>query len=46
MIDPGHGGLSIARQCGLVSISRSSFYYEGKGEAVRALERVIERRCA
>ena len=33
MIDPGHGRLGIARQCGLVSISRSSFYYEGKGES-------------
>ena len=33
MIDPGHGRLSIARQCSLVSISRSSFYYEGKGES-------------
>jgi putative transposase len=33
MIDPGHGGLSIARQCALVSISRSSFYYQGKGES-------------
>ena len=29
MIDPGHGRLGIARQCALVSISRSSFYYEG-----------------
>ncbi len=26
MIDPGHGRLGIGRQCGLVSISRSSFY--------------------
>ncbi len=33
MIDPGPGRLSIARQCGLVSISRSSFYYKGKGES-------------
>ncbi len=33
MIDPGHGRLSIARQCNLVSISRSSYYYEGKGES-------------
>ena len=33
MIDPDHGRLSIARQCALVSISRSSFYYEGKGES-------------
>lgn len=27
--------LSIVRQCRLVSISRSSFYYEGKGESLR-----------
>lgn len=33
MIDPGHPRLSIVRQCGLVGISRSSFYYEGKGES-------------
>ncbi len=33
MIDPGHGRLGIARQCSLVSISRSSFYYQVKGEA-------------
>ncbi len=38
MIDPGHGRLGIARQCGLVSISRSSFYYEGKGESPLNLE--------
>ena len=33
MIDSAHGRLSIARQCSLVSISRSSFYYQGKGES-------------
>ncbi len=38
MIDPGHGRLGIVRQCGLVSISRSSFYYEGKGESRLNLE--------
>jgi len=38
MIDPGHGRFSIARQCSLVSISRSSFYYEGKGESPLNLE--------
>ena len=27
MIEPDHPRLSIVRQCGLVSISRSSFYY-------------------
>ncbi len=38
MIDPGHGRLGIVRQCALVSISRSSFYYEGKGESPLNLE--------
>ena len=33
MVDPGHGGLGILRQCSLVSISGSSFYYQGKGES-------------
>ena len=33
MVDPKHGRLSIARQCRLVSIARSSFYYEGRGES-------------
>ncbi len=32
MIEKHHPGLSIARQCHLLSISRSSFYYEAKGE--------------
>ena len=34
MVDPEHGALSITRQCGLVSIARSSFYYEGRGESL------------
>jgi putative transposase len=38
MIDPGHPKLSIVRQCGLVRISRSSFYFEGKGESLLNLE--------
>jgi putative transposase len=33
MVDPNHGELSITRQCRLVSIARSSFYYEGRGES-------------
>jgi putative transposase len=33
MVDPGHDQLSITRQCRLVSIARSSFYYEGRGES-------------
>ena len=32
MIEPGHARLSIARQCDLVSISRSGFYYRPAGE--------------
>ena len=32
MIEPAHPKLSIVRQCELVNISRSSFYFEGKGE--------------
>jgi len=38
MIDPGHGRLGIARHCSLVSITRSSFYYQGKGESPLNLE--------
>jgi len=38
MIDPNDPRLSIVRQCELVAISRSSFYYEGKGETVLNLE--------
>jgi putative transposase len=33
MIDPNHKRLSIVRQCSLMSVSRSSFYYQGKGES-------------
>ena len=32
MIEPGHPSLSVARQCELVSISRSGFYYQPAGE--------------
>ena len=32
MIDPGHPALSVGAQCRLLSISRSSFYYEPQGE--------------
>jgi len=34
MVDPSHPGLSIVRQCDLISIARSSFYYTGKGESL------------
>lgn len=30
MIDPAHGHLSIARQCDLLDLSRSGFYYEAR----------------
>jgi len=33
MVDSKHTRLSITRQCRLVSIARSSFYYEGRGES-------------
>ena len=32
MIEPEHPGLSVVRQCELVSISRSGFYYRPAGE--------------
>ena len=32
MVDPTHARLSIVRQCRVVSIARSSFYYAGQGE--------------
>lgn len=45
MIDKAHPRLSVAEQCRLLSISRSSFYYEPKGETVLnlALMRLIDR---
>ena len=44
MIEPEHGQLSIVRQCALVSISRSSFYYQPTGETAEtlALMRLID----
>jgi putative transposase len=38
VIDPDHPRLSIVRQCELVSISRSSYYYTEKGESAVNLE--------
>ena len=35
MIEPDNPDLSICKQCKLLSISRSSFYYTSKGEAAR-----------
>ena len=44
MIEPGYPGLSVVRQCELVSISRSSFYYQPVGETAEnlALMRLID----
>ena len=45
MVDPAHVALSITRQCCLVSIARSSFYYEGTGESplnLQLLRRIDE----
>lgn len=33
LIEPGNGQLSIARQCELLGLARSSFYYEAQGES-------------
>ena len=38
MIKTNHPKLSLVRQCRLVSISRSSYYYEGSGESDLNLE--------
>jgi hypothetical protein len=38
MIEPGHPTLSIGKQCALLSISRSSFYYTPKGETEMNLD--------
>lgn len=38
MIDPNLSGLSVSKQCALLSISRSSFYYESKGETEMNLD--------
>jgi putative transposase len=38
MIEPGHPQLSVVRQCGLVSISRSGFYHRPAGETALNLE--------
>jgi len=44
MIEPEHPSLSVVRQCELVSISRSSFYYQPMGETAEtlALMRLID----
>ena len=45
MVDPQHAGLSITRQCRLVSITRSSFYYARRGDSplnLRLMRRIDE----
>ncbi|WP_414898526.1 type II toxin-antitoxin system mRNA interferase toxin, RelE/StbE family [Rhodovulum sp. YEN HP10] len=37
MIEPDHPQLSIGQQCRLLSIARSSYYYEPKGETAQNL---------
>ena len=37
MVEPAHTDLSIGKQCRLLSISRSSFYYRPKGETAMNL---------
>jgi putative transposase len=37
-VDPEHGRLSIARQCQLLSIQRSTYYYQPVGESPQNLE--------
>jgi putative transposase len=38
LVEPGHGQLSIARQCQLLSIQRSAYYYQPVGENSQNLE--------
>jgi putative transposase len=38
MIEPDHPRISIARQCALVGLSRSSFYYVPTGESLENLQ--------
>ena len=37
MVVRGHTSLSLSRQCRLLSIGRSSLYYEAKGESTETL---------
>ena len=38
MVEPDHQRLSITKQCELINISRSSWYYEILGESTENLE--------
>ena len=42
MIERDHSNLSIGKQCKLLSISRSSFYYKAKGETVMNLNLMLQ----
>ena len=42
MIEHNHSELSIGKQCALLSISRSSFYYEAKGETAMNLSLMLQ----
>ncbi len=42
MIRPDHSNLSVARQCRLLSISRSSFYHMPLGESAENLSLMME----
>jgi putative transposase len=44
MIELGHPGLSVVRQCELLSVGRSGFYYQPVGETAEnlALMRLID----
>ena len=44
MIDPDHPRLPIVRQCTLLALSRSTYYYAGRGESSfnRQLMRTID----
>ena len=44
MIDPNHPRLPVVRQCALVALSRSIYYYSGCGESSfnRQLMRCID----
>ena len=47
MVDTGHEDLSVVRQCELIGMSRSSWYYRPTGDSERNLElmRVIDEEC-
>ena len=44
LVEPGHPDLSVVRQCKLLSVSRSGFYYQPVGETAEnlALMRLID----